>query len=102
MLLAVFVSTLILSSFHVHGTASVTADNCVECVKHHCHGHLGQQTTTAQDCVLCHFLTLSFLTAVTVAAVFHRHIFLIVDAHCYRFAIIGVKDIIIPRAPPSV
>jgi Mn2+/Fe2+ NRAMP family transporter len=71
-LLAVFLPMLILSSVHVHDTGNLSDDECHECVHHHCHGHLGELTTTIHACVLCQFLTLSFVATGFLSVVFYR------------------------------
>ena len=73
-MLAVFVPMLILSSIHVHDNTKLFEDNCSECVQHHCHGHLGELTTTIHSCVLCQFLTLSFVAAAVAMTVSLRRI----------------------------
>ena len=75
MLLAVFVPMLLLSSLHIHVSANIAQDNCSECVHHQCHGHLGELTTTMHACVLCQFLTLSFMAAAVFAIVYYNKVF---------------------------
>ena len=71
-LLAVFLPMLILSSVHVHESGGLFEEECNECVHHHCHGHLGELTTTIHACVLCQFLTLSFVTTGFLIVVYYR------------------------------
>lgn len=67
LLLAVFVSMLVLSSLHVHEDSTATAETeCTDCVHHSCHGHLTQMATWTHDCVLCQFLTLTFVATAAV------------------------------------
>ena len=68
-LLAVMLSMTVLSSLHVHPELSATADNCSQCVNHIPHdGHLSATSQGAHQCVLCQFLTLTFVAAATVGA----------------------------------
>ena len=69
LLLAVFVPMLLLSSLHIHGYEQAADDLCTECVNHHCGGHLGQQTLSLDNCLLCQFLTLPMAVAACIAAV---------------------------------
>ncbi|MBQ8656452.1 MAG: hypothetical protein IJ527_05310 [Prevotella sp.] len=62
LLLAVFLPMLVLSALHVHAAAETAADMCTECVNHSGHhGHLTQTAASVSDCVLCQFLSLSYL-----------------------------------------
>ena len=63
LLLAVYVSMLILSSMHVHGNVATGELACDECVQHQCHGHLMQFSGDFHQCVLCQILTLSYVAA---------------------------------------
>lgn len=65
-LLAVFVPMLIMSSLHIHNPATDYTEDCNECVQHHCHGHLAQTEHGVHHCLLCQFLTVSFVAATTV------------------------------------
>ncbi|MCR4583825.1 MAG: hypothetical protein K5764_09805 [Prevotella sp.] len=73
-LLAVFVPMLILSSVHVHHSASEAATACMECVQHHCHGHLGQDAPSMHNCVLCQFLSLTFVAAAFTVVVYYNKV----------------------------
>ncbi len=68
LLLAVFVPMLVLSSVHVHPATPLDADECAECLTHHCGGHIGQHAVAFHACVLCQFLTLSFPAAAVAAS----------------------------------
>lgn len=60
MLLSVFLPMLLLSSLHRHAERGVGV--CTECVQHQPHaGHLTQAMGGMGDCLLCHFLSLSYL-----------------------------------------
>jgi Ca2+/H+ antiporter len=102
MLLAVFVPMLLLSSLHIHESSVSAETECTDCVHHNCHGHLSQTASWADDCVLCHFLTLPMLTAAVVVAA------LIVNV-CRKCHILPTSnyyaacyDCIVTRGPPSV
>lgn len=53
---------LLMTSLHVHDTAAAGTE-CIDCVHNSCHGHLTQLASWSHDCVLCQFLTLTFVTA---------------------------------------
>lgn len=62
LLLAVFVPAVFASSLHRHHHVSEEAAvECVDC--HHHSGHLISAVQGIDDCVLCHFLGLSFIVA---------------------------------------
>lgn len=102
MLLAVFVPMLVLSSLHVHERHDATDKECAECVAHHCHGHIGQADTSFDACVLCQFLSLTFVAAATMVVTF------IFNVLRFRYALLpcgvctGSQGFIVTRGPPSV
>ena len=58
---------LVFSSLHVHENGAAAAvTGCADCIHYNCHGHLTQMTTWTHDCVLCQFLTLTFVTTAAV------------------------------------
>ena len=73
LLLAVIVPMLLLSSVHIHENHVSEQATCVECVAHHCHGHITPAEVSFDTCVVCQFLTLSFVAAAlsVVALVFN-------------------------------
>ena len=100
-LLAVFLPMLFLSSFHVHESRGPVASECAECVAHHCHGHLGQMATSLGDCVLCHFLALTFVASAAIAAtlIFNvRRVQYVLPASAVCHLAAGL---IVTRGPPS-
>ncbi len=101
-LLAVFLPMLILSSVHIHHNAPASEELCSHCVQHHCNGHLGQLTTSTHSCVICQFLTLSFVAAVATAAVFYKPTYHLPSVHRHHAVCYGVCGVISLRAPPSV
>lgn len=102
MLLAVFVPMLVLSSVHVHVYSNVLADECNECVSHHCHGHLGLPTVTQHDCVLCQFLTLSMLAVAVATLVVFNNVSKIRYAQLQRDVHLDACGMPTLRAPPAV
>lgn len=102
MLLAVFVPMLLLSSLHIHGYEQTGDDQCTECVHHHCGGHIGQQTLSLHECVLCQFLTLSMTVAACIVAITLFH-------HVYRLTFAQGRERlckqalggIVTRGPPA-
>lgn len=101
-LLAVFLPTIIITSLHNHSNDAAGASNHIECVHNHCGGHMGQQSHTIHNCVLCQFLTLSFIAPfIAVSISFIR----------YSSPIVCGEEVYLPqdnnyfvglRAPPSV
>lgn len=67
-LLSVFVPMLLLSSLHVHADCSAEVAVCSECADHVTHhSHLSSGSSVLHDCVLCQFLTFTYLSAAVVA-----------------------------------
>lgn len=102
LLLAVFLPMLVLSSVHIHESGSLLEDECHECVHHHCHGHLGELTTTIHACVLCQFLTLSFITTGFLAVVLYKKVYKTHFAQQQSNIHPEVCGIPLLRAPPFV
>ena len=101
-LLAVFVPMLLLSSVHIHETGKSIGHECSECVQHHCHGHLGELTSTTHACVLCQFLTLSFVATAVIAFVLFNKVNNIHFAKRQDSICLDTYGIPTLRAPPSV
>ena len=101
LLLAVFVPMLLLSSLHIHGYVQTADDECAECVHHHCGGHIGQQTLSLDDCLLCQFLTLPMAVATCIVAVT-----LLINAYRLTFGqrhdciCTHVLGVVVTRGPP--
>jgi hypothetical protein len=102
MLLAVFVPMLLLSSLHIHSYDQTGDDQCTECVHHHCGGHIGQQTLSLDNCLLCQFLTL-LMTAATsiVAATFFYHAFRLAYAQGRNRICMQALGAVVTRGPPA-
>jgi hypothetical protein len=100
-LLAVFLPTLLLSSLHIHHESEAYAEQCTECVHHQCHGHLSQLADTMHHCVLCQFLTLTFVAGSVGSVIF----FCFVSATHQSQPLCGhsIKGcgIIVTRGPPA-
>ena len=100
-LLAVFVPMLLFSSLHLHQDEQSAQTECAECVDHHCTGHLGQQSVSFHACVLCQFISLSYIAvAVATAVLFNKvcaRVLVSQQYHC-QTALLGAISL---RAPPA-
>jgi len=103
LLLAVFLPMLVLSSLHVHNEgAEAAAVECADCVHHSCHGHLAQTASWSHDCVICQFLTLTFIAAATVVVSFIFNVSRIINAPL-SYAVYDTNwGNIVTRGPPTV
>jgi len=99
-LLLVFVPMLLVSSLHIHDEEQTVKHDCKECVSHNCAGHLLPQGDSMHTCVLCQFLTMSFLTAVGISA-FSASITKILYTDRQNSLVLDVYNLPIPRGPPS-
>ena len=101
-LLATIVPMLLMSSLHIHEQGESSGAACIECANGHCGGHLTQMTTTMHQCVLCQFLTLTFLSfgVVTLIAI-NRAVNVRPDAQ-QRHVCLAYSGIVGLRAPPMV
>ena len=93
---------LILSSVHIHEDHIVSETECSECIAHHCHGHVGQAVPSFDVCVLCQFLSLSFVVAAVAAAVV---IFNVVRTRTVlvQISLYGAdQGVIVTRGPPAL
>ena len=69
-LLAVFLPMLLLASAHRHEPQASHDVTCYACLHHLPHsGHLSANSATGLSCVLCHFLSLSYVAAIVLAAI---------------------------------
>lgn len=102
LLLLVFLPILMFSSLHIHESVAYEGE-CYECANHlHHSGHISLQTASFHDCVLCQFVTLSFVVAVlvTLPTVLQARSFIINNPTTnYLFSICRHH---IPRAPPVI
>jgi len=101
LLLAVFVPMLLTASLHRHDYGGGGEGVCYECLHHLRHaGHIHAFGVSTSDCVLCQFLSLTFIAAATVALIvpgFRLRTMLRRDAASVPAPVAGR---ILPRAPP--
>jgi hypothetical protein len=101
LLLAVFVPMVIFSSVHVHEESQASAaTDCTDCVHHNCHGHLTQTALWTHDCVVCQFLTLSFVAIGTVSLFIIRKAGSVRINALQRHVCVAHSGIVGLRAPP--
>ena len=100
-LLAVFLPTLLLSSLHIHHESEADEITCSACVQHHCHGHLSQLSDSMHHCVLCQFLTLTFIAGVAGAVVFFSPVCRTLHAQAICGHSTGGYGVIVTRGPPA-
>ena len=75
--------------------------DCADCVHHSCHGHLTQTESWIHDCILCQFLTLSFVaTAVVTLHIIKKVISSRIDTQ-QRNVCVAHSGIVGLRAPPA-
>ena len=99
-LLAVYVPILVVASLHVHPSETLAQNTCDECVHHNCGGHMGQQTAFVHACVLCQFLTLSYLTLSVVAVLASQQLVTIIRVSSVRLLSYEGSGHKSTRAPP--
>jgi len=101
-LLAVFLPMLFFASLHMHPAQSLTGDECTECINHHCGGHIGQQTLSIHDCVLCQMMTLPMIAAavVTVLLINNVRALRYAPGRCYRYG--QQWGTLVTRGPPHL
>ena len=93
---------LILSSAHIHETTESVGNPCSGCVQHQCSGHLSELTTTIHACVLCQFLTITFVAAATCAVVLYNKTYSLCRIRKQASCLTGTRGIVTLRAPPAV
>jgi len=93
---------LVISSLHVHEDGAVAAETeCADCVHHSCHGHLTQMATWTHDCLLCQFLTLTFVaTAAVTLHIITKVVSSSIDARRCNVCV-AHSGIVGLRAPPA-
>ena len=93
---------LLLSSLHIHSYEQTADDQCTECVHHHCGGHIGQQTLSLDDCLLCQFLTLPMAVAACIVAVtlINNH-YKLTNAQSQNRICKKVLGVAVTRGPPA-
>ena len=100
LLLSVFVSMMMLSALHRHETDPVVTPTCADCAHHVHHGHLTTGSVSMHECLLCQFISFSYVAATTLAialpsasimaSLFRQTTFCCQQVGSYRFT----------RAPP--
>ena len=101
LMLAVFVPMLVLSSLHVHREVADFSVECVDCASHTHHaGHLTGGTLHVDTCVLCQFLTLSYLTLSVVAVLACQHLVTLIRVSSVRLLSYEGSGYKSTRAPP--
>ncbi len=102
-LLAVYMSMLLVSSLHVHAKSFFAETDCEQCLHHQVHnGHLTASDGGQHDCLLCQFLTLSY-TAVVVATVVYFTKVCKIHYVAPEFQIERIsRGVVGLRAPPSL
>lgn len=100
MLIMVFVPMMMLSFFHVHASEANIATECHECLHHIHHSHFGSADQCIDQCVLCQFLSLTFISLTSAIILFAP----IASKHNNIIAAIAATDNtscrISGRAPP--
>ena len=101
LLLAVLVPAYIMASLHVHNDMQgVRAALCNECVQHHCNGHLVAFDGPTLTCVLCQFLSLTFVAAALGVAAFRNKVFRLTADRQQRATHADTDGLPPLRAPP--
>lgn len=93
---------LFFSSLHIHPDQALTQDECTDCVAHHCGGHIGQQTLSFDDCVLCQFLTIPMVVAGAIASIVFQRVKKLQYALCQRKVCDKAMGIVVTRGPPAL
>ncbi|UKK52357.1 hypothetical protein [Prevotella sp. E2-28] len=102
LLLAVIVPMLLLSSLHIHeDNATVAVTECTDCLHHSCHGHITQTVSWTHDCVLCQFLTLTFVAVGAVTLIILNKVVNVKNDAQQRNVCIAYYGTVGLRAPPA-
>ena len=101
LLLAVFVPMMLISSLHIHQTIENGETACIECVHHQCSGHLTQMSTTIHQCVLCQFLTITFVAVGAVSLLYFKEVVSVRKDAQRRHVSVAHSGIVGLRAPPA-
>ena len=100
-LLAIYVSILLFSSFHVHSQALSLSDDCEQCVNHVPHsGHLSPVDGAQHVCLLCQFLNLTFIAATGVAVIIYINVRAKHVIPPLTHAVHVIRGVVGLRAPP--
>jgi hypothetical protein len=102
-LLAIYLSVLLLSSVHLHPETALGMDACEQCVHHLPHGgHLSAGNGTAHDCLLCQFLSISYVAVAVAAVVFFANFRKLRYIASRPSDMLVVRGFVALRAPPSL
>ncbi|MBO5580839.1 MAG: hypothetical protein J5952_10555 [Prevotella sp.] len=102
LLLLVFLPVLMFSSLHIHEYAAAEGE-CYECANHlHHSGHISLQTASFHDCVLCQFVTLTFVAAVAVVLLMAVQAPAVVIVSPTAYCPSALRRQNSPRAPPVI
>lgn len=101
-LLAVYLPMLLISSLHFHEESELGGTTCAECVQHQCHGHLTQLSDGLHQCILCQFLTLSYVALTTGTLLCYQQKRKVIYAQLRQNLCLTSSDYISLRAPPTV
>ena len=93
---------LILSSVHIHEDQEFSETECSECIAHHCHGHVTQAVPSFDACVLCQFLSLSFVIASVAVAIVVFNVLRKWTARMICAAYGANRGVIVTRGPPAL
>ncbi len=100
-LLAIFLPMLLVSSIHTHETQQHKEKiECLDCDQHVCHVHTLFADTSFDECLLCQFLLLTFMSAAIVAVVYYSTQCKILFAQCRQAIYLVSCGVIRLRAPP--
>ena len=74
---------------------------CADCVHHSCHGHLTHTALWTHDCVLCQFLTLTFVALGTISLFIINKVLSVRINAQQRMVCVAYRGIVGLRAPPA-
>ena len=94
---------LLLSVAHIHPEAYLAVDACDQCVHHLPHaGHLTAGSGAAHDCLLCQFLSISYVAVAVATVVFFTDFRKIHFAAPQTAVLLAARGRVGLRAPPSL
>ena len=101
-LLTVYLSIVLVSSLHIHPASLWQIDECEQCVNHTPHaGHLTASDGWSHDCLLCQFLSFSYVAAAVATVILYNQTFkLSYHAPLARIGLLNGGTAAL-RAPPS-
>ncbi len=103
LMLLVFLPILLFSFLHTHQYAVSVEGGCYECTNHLPHGgHISLQAIHFHDCVLCQFVSLSFVAATTSVLAVARQVVTVLLYTQTPQCLSAVLQKHSPRAPPVI